>query len=71
MFTGTTFAPISFSEKARSSRSSRVSPMPMIPPEQILMPAAFRYWMVSMRSSYVCVEQVCGKNRRELSRLCP
>ena len=42
MLIGTTFAPISFREKARSQRSSRVSPIPMMPPEQILRPAFFK-----------------------------
>ena len=42
MLIGQTFAPISRRDSARSQRSSRVSPMPMMPPEQILMPAFFK-----------------------------
>ena len=34
-----------------SQRSARVSPMPMMPPEQILMPAFFKYSIVWRRSS--------------------
>ena len=55
--------------RAISKRSSQVSPMPMMPPEQTQRPSAWASLIVRMRSSYVWVVQISGKNRRDVSML--
>ena len=61
--------PSSARERAMSRRSSHVSPMPMMPPEQTQKPSSCAILMVRMRSSDVCVVQICGKKRRLVSML--
>ena len=49
------------SSKAMSMRSVICSPMPMMPPEQSVMPAARASPSVSTFSAQVWVVQTCGK----------
>ena len=61
--------PSSCSEMAMSRRSSHVSPMPMMPPEQTQKPSSCAILIVRMRSSYVWLVQISGKKRRLVSML--
>ena len=69
MFSGMEPIPSAARSNAMSIRSSQVSPMPMMPPEQTESPAACARRMTSSLSSNVCVVQIFGKFLREVSML--
>ena len=69
MLTGIDAGAISASAKASSMSCSSVSPMPMMPPQQISRPRRFAARSVSSFCSCVCVEQSAGKSDGAVSRL--
>ena len=68
-FIGIDFTPNSRTVKARSTRSSIVSPMPIIPPEQTSIPTSCAARIVCIFSSSVCDEHNVAKNLGDDSRL--
>ena len=61
--------PSSFRVKANSMRCSIVSPMPMMPPLQMSMPALRAACKVRSLSSCVCVLHRVGKKEGAVSKL--
>ena len=60
-FIGIDFTPSSRTVSAKFTRSSIVSPIPMIPPEQTSIPSSIAWRMVSIFSSVVWDVQRVGK----------
>ena len=68
-FIGTSCGASSASWSASSTRCSRLSPMPRMPPLHSSMPVWRTSMQVSQRSCQVCEVQISGKKLRAASRL--